>query len=126
MPSHNKIDYVEFAARDMTATKQFFTDVFAWNFEDYGPEYSAFSNQGVDGGFYPAEKKSNYETNGSLLIFFSDDLESTQSAVEQAGGTISKQIFSFPGGRRFHFEEPSGNEMAVWSNKDKNGDLISP
>ena len=125
MPNHNKIDYVEFAARDMQATKQFFTEVFGWSFEDYGPEYTAFSNQGVDGGFYSAEKNSNFEANGSLIIFFSEDLESTQSAIEQAGGTISQQIFSFPGGRRFHFTEPSGNEMAVWSNKDENGEVIS-
>ncbi len=125
MPNHNKIDYVEFAARDMQATKQFFTEVFGWSFEDYGPEYTAFSNQGVDGGFYAAEKSSNFESNGSLIIFFSEDLESTQSAIEQAGGTISQQIFSFPGGRRFHFTEPSGNEMAVWSNKDENGEVIS-
>ena len=124
MPSHNKIDYVEFAACDMQATKNFFAEVFDWSFQDYGEEYSAFSDQGIDGGFYPAQKSTSYEKSGSLLIFYSEDLESTLSAIEQAGGMITQPIFAFPGGRRFHFSEPSGNEMAVWSDKEKDGQTI--
>lgn len=121
----NKINYIEFAARDMQATKDFFTKAFDWSFVDYGEDYSAFSDQGIDGGFYPADKNCNYEQNGCLLIFYSDDLEAIQSKIEHAGGTITREIFDFPGGRRFHFAEPSGNEMAVWSDKDASGGAIT-
>ena len=115
MREHGKIDYVEFPARDMQATKDFFVTVFNWSLEDYGPEYTAFSSQGVDGGFFKSDMASSTENGAVLLVFYSQDLEATQAGVEQAGGTIVKPIFSFPGGRRFHFTEPSGNEFAVWS-----------
>jgi predicted enzyme related to lactoylglutathione lyase len=112
MNTHGKINYVEFPARDLNATKAFFKAAFGWSFQDYGPEYAAFSNEGLDGGFYKSESSSRVGSGASLLIFYSDNLESTQAKVQSAGGTISK---SFPGGRRFHFIEPSGNELAVWS-----------
>lgn len=117
MNEHEKINYVEFQAADIPATKDFFTQVFGWAFEDYGPDYTAFSNQGVDGGFYRSDKKSVTSDGAALVVFYSEDLEATQAKVEQAGGVIVKPIFSFPGGRRFHFTEPSGNEFAVWSDK---------
>ena len=111
----NKINYVEFPARDIGATKTFFETVFGWSFEDYGPEYAAFSDQGIDGGFFQSELAYSTQSGGTLIVLYSKDLEGLQGRVERAGGTITKSIFPFPGGRRFHFLEPSGNELAVWS-----------
>ena len=115
MLTHEKINYVEFPARNLEATKAFFTRVFNWTFEDYGPEYTAFSNQGLDGGFFKSNKASVAENGSALIVFYSKRLEETQAHIEAADGVITKPIFSFPGGRRFHFVEPSGNEFAVWS-----------
>jgi uncharacterized protein len=115
MNEHEKINYVEFPAKDLPATKSFFQQAFGWVFEDFGPEYTAFSNQGIDGGFYHSEMESSTSNGAALIIFYSQELEATQAKIEQAGGAISKPIFAFPGGRRFHFTEPSGNEFAVWS-----------
>lgn len=117
MNQHEKINYVEFPAKDIEATKQFFEQAFAWEFVDYGPDYTAFTGEGLDGGFYRIDLSSTEEKGGALLVFYSEDLETTQSNVEQAGGKIIKPIFDFPGGRRFQFLEPSGNELAVWSDK---------
>ena len=119
MPESNHINYVEFPACDLTASKSFFETVFNWSFQDYGPDYTAFTNQGVDGGFFKSELASSTDNGGALVVLFSHDLEMSLGKVIAAGGTITKEIFSFPGGRRFHFTEPSGNELAVWSN---NGD----
>ena len=115
MPAHEKINYVEFPARDLPATKAFFTQVFAWTFADYGPEYAAFSDQGLDGGFFKSDLSSSTQQGAALLVFYSEHLEATLAKIEHAKGRIVKPIFSFPGGRRFHFTEPSGNEFAVWS-----------
>lgn len=117
MPEHEKINYVEFPSRDLNATKAFFEKAFGWTFVDYGPTYTSFSGQGLDGGFYEADLASTTENGGALIVFFSERLEETQANVENAGGRILKPIFSFPGGRRFHFAEPSGNEFAVWGNE---------
>jgi predicted enzyme related to lactoylglutathione lyase len=119
MSTHEKIDYVEFPANNLEATKKFFTKAFGWKFADYGPEYCDFSNEGLKGGFYKSEKKATTEAGSALIIFYSLDLEATQTKVIKAGGVICKEIFSFPGGCRFHFVEPSGNEFAVWSDKDE-------
>lgn len=115
MSPNLKLNYVEFPARDIPATKHFFEQVFNWTFQDYGPEYTAFSDQGIDGGFYHSELTALAAQGSALLVLKSDNLEGTQAIVESAGGEISTAIFSFPGGRRFHFIEPSGNEFAVWS-----------
>ena len=117
---HEKLNYVEFPATDLISTKHFFEDAFGWEFEDYGPDYCAFADQGLDGGFFRAdlaakEPAPEDRNRGALLVFYSDDLGATQAKIEAAGGTIVKQVFSFPGGRRFHFCDPSGNEFAVWS-----------
>ena len=115
---HEKINYLEFPCRDLTATKRFFTGVFDWVFTDYGMEYSAFSNHaGIEGGFYQSLLTSKYDNGAALIVFYSDDLKNTENKIKQHGGTITKLTFSFPGGQRFHFAEPSGNEFAVWSNK---------
>lgn len=115
MPAHEKINYVELAAHDLEATKLFFTKSLGWSFVDYGPDYTSFADEGVDGGFFRSNLKSSPQTGGALIVFYSADLESTLQKIEAAGGTIAQQIFMFPGGRRFHFIEPSGNEFAVWS-----------
>lgn len=115
----NKIDYVEFAAADLARTKAFFTEVFGWRFTDYGPGYAAFSGSGLEGGFYSAELQSRQDSGGALIVLYSDDLEGALEAVRSGGGEICKDIFSFPGGRRFHFLEPSGNELAVWTEESQ-------
>lgn len=114
MHEHEKINYVEFPARNLSATKAFFEKAFGWSFVDYGPAYSAFSGQGLDGGFYEADLAASTANGSALIVFYSARLEETQAKVERAGGRIIKPIFPFPGGRRFHFTEPSGNEFAVW------------
>jgi predicted enzyme related to lactoylglutathione lyase len=117
MNNHEKINYVEFPAKYIETTKDFFIKIFGWAFTDYGPDYTAFSNAGLDGGFYQADLAGSYKKGGALVVFYSNNLEQTLVKIEGAGGTILKPIFSFPGGRRFHFREPSGNEFAVWSDK---------
>ena len=114
MNLHEKINYVEFPSKDLAATKAFFQSVFGWSFVDYGPEYTAFSNQGLDGGFFKSDLASSSQNGAALVIFYSNQLEATLAKVEKAGGAIVKPIYSFPGGRRFHFTEPSGNDFAVW------------
>ncbi|MDC1514249.1 VOC family protein [Porticoccaceae bacterium] len=117
MSKHEKIDYLEFPSRDFAASKAFFGAAFGWTFSDYGPKYTAFSNAGIDGGFYSADQASITADGSALVVFYSDNLEATQDKIERAGGLILKPIFSFPGGRRFHFAEPAGNEFAVWSDQ---------
>lgn len=114
---HEKFDYVEFAARDLDATKAFFQQAFNWKFTDYGETYTAFNNQGLNGGFYQAELYSRSERGSALMVFYSKDIDATMDKVVKAGGEIHRPTFDFPGGRRFHFVEPSGNEFAVWSDK---------
>ena len=115
MKAHEKINYLEIPAKDIEATKKFFKMVFAWSFEDYGPGYTAFSNAGIDGGFYKSELHASTKNGSALIVLYSRDLEQTASNIIKAGGKIIKPIFSFPGGRRFHFSDPNGNEFAVWS-----------
>ncbi|GAB2885973.1 VOC family protein [Microbulbifer echini] len=119
MPTHEKINYVEFPSSSLEKTKAFFAEAFAWEFTDYGPEYTAFSNAGLDGGFFLAEQQSKPANGAALVVLYSSDLEDTLQKVERCGGTVVKPVFSFPGGRRFHFTEPSGNEFAVWSDREK-------
>lgn len=117
MNVHEKINYVEFPSRDLALTKSFFEGVFNWKFTDYGPEYTAFSNAGLEGGFFKSELRASSENGGALIVFYSGDLEGSQKKIEEAGGSTIKPIFEFPGGRRFHFGDPNGNEYAVWSDK---------
>jgi uncharacterized protein len=117
MSKQEKINYIEFPAKDISAAKTFFSTVFGWSFVDYGPEYTAFSDAGVDGGFFKSDLSVSTDNGSALIVFYSNDLEQTQTNIESAGGSIIKAIFSFPGGRRFHFGDPNGNEYAVWSDK---------
>lgn len=111
---NNHINYIEFQASDLTAIKQFYQSAFNWKFTDYGPAYIAFSESGLDGGFFKSEETIK---NGALVILYHEDLAQIQNEIIVAGGQIVKDIFSFPGGRRFHFLDPAGNELAVWSDK---------
>jgi len=111
---NNHIQYIELYATDLEAVKQFYGEVFGWTFIDYGPGYTAFSNSGVDGGF---EKVENVTKGGPLVVLYHSNLEEAKGNVIKGSGTILKDIFSFPGGRRFHFTDPSGNELAIWSDK---------
>ena len=115
MHQHEKINYLELPAKNIEATKRFFIKAFAWTFVDYGEEYSAFSNQGIDGGFYKSDKSSCTDNGCALIVFYSNTLQQTQAKIEAAGGAITKPIFEFPGGKRFHFTDPGNNEYAVWS-----------
>lgn len=112
-----KIDYVEIPCRDLQATKDFFATVFQWRFVDYGPDYAAFADAGLDGGFYHSEQVASTATGSALVVLYSSDLEATLARVQAAGGMIVKPTFSFPDGRRFQFTDPSGNEFAVWSDQ---------
>jgi predicted enzyme related to lactoylglutathione lyase len=118
MEQHEKIDYLEFPSRDIETTKTFFSQVFGWAFTDYGAEYTAFSNAGVRGGFFQSDLIATTAQGSVLVVFYSEQLEQTQAKIEGAGGSVVKPVFSFPGGRRFHFADPNGNEYAVWSDKD--------
>lgn len=118
MSEHEKINYVELPARNIDQTKTFFSSVFGWRFEDYGPEYVAFFEAGVNGGFYASTLSSSSANGSALVVLYSERLEYTMEKVVNAGGDIIKPVFSFPGGRRFHFADPNGNEFAVWSDKE--------
>ena len=110
----NHITYVEFKAHDLEKVKNFYTAVFDWTFTDYGPTYIAFSESGLAGGF---EKTDNRIVNGPLIVLYHKDLGYIKNRIIKVGGKITKDIFSFPGGHRFHFVDPSENELAVWSDK---------
>lgn len=115
MTGHNTINYLEIPTKDLAATKAFFNTVFGWRFLDYGPEYSCFLDVGINGGFYQASQEFNLTKGSPLIVIYSQSLELTEAQVLAAGGEILKPVFSFPGGRRFHFSDPSRNEYAVWS-----------
>jgi predicted enzyme related to lactoylglutathione lyase len=108
----NQIDYIELPARDIERTKQFYTSAFGWKFEDYGTAYTSFFDGRLAGGF---TTERTAPSTGLLLVLYASDLTVTQKNIEAAGGTIVKETFSFPGGRRFHFTDPNGRELAVWS-----------
>jgi len=118
---HEKIDYIEFPASDLDETQVFFDEVFGWSFSEFGDHYMAFSNAGVDGGFYRSDLTARAAHGSALVIFYSTGLEETRAKIKCAGGEIVKEVFAFPGGRRFHFTDPNGNEFAVWSDLDADG-----
>ncbi len=114
---HHTIHYIEFSVVDIQEAKRFFKAAFGWEFTDYGPDYAGIRNQGSEGECGGICRSDRVVTGGPLVILYSLDLESSLISVKQAGGTIAKEIFSFPGGRRFHFCDTSGNELAVWSDQ---------
>jgi len=111
------INYIEWPAKDIAATKAFFEEVFSWQFVDYGPEYTSFENAGTAGGFYQSDNSSTMAHGGALIVFYNPDLDGIRATIERHGGRVNVEPFAFPGGHRFHFIEPSGNEFAVWSDQ---------
>lgn len=112
--TNNHIDYIEFKAKGLEQIKAFYSSVFGWKFTDYGPTYTAFSESGISGGF---EKTEGAIAHGVLVVLYHEDLLGLKTKIPECGGEIVRDIFSFPGGKRFHFKDPSGNELAVWSDK---------
>lgn len=111
MSHANSIDYIEFTTQDLAASKAFFAQVFGWEFKDYGPEYASFKDAAMRGGFAQGQNVGG----GPLVVLYAHDLTPVAQKVKDAGGRISVDVFEFPGGKRFHFTEPGGNELAVWS-----------
>lgn len=109
------INYIELPATDLAGTKKFFAEAFGWEFVDYGPDYTAIVGAGLDGGFFKSELCATTASGSALVVLYSSNLESALGRVAAAAGQIVEPIFPFPGGRRFHFKDPSGNEYAVWS-----------
>lgn len=112
MQTHHAIDYIEFSVVDLAEAKRFYGAAFGWEFNDYGPDYAGI--KGGSGEVGGLAKASDPKTGGPLVILYSEDLEASVVAVQEAGGRVVKEIFEFPGGRRFHFVDPTGNELAVW------------
>lgn len=110
-----RVDYVEFPATDLEVIKAFYVTVFGWEFQDFGPDYSAFRDGRISGGFHTLDRPGG--SGGALVVIYAVDLEGAEANVVKHGGTVVKQIFEFPGGRRFHFSDPSGNVLAVWSER---------
>lgn len=115
MSKHNKINYIEIQVKDVAKTKEFFTNVFSWEFTDYGDDYTCFTNGGIDGGFYTSERSHRVDSGSPLIVLYSSNLSETQEKIESNGGKIVIPTYSFPGGRRFHFTDNNGNEYAVWT-----------
>jgi uncharacterized protein len=110
---HHAIDYIEFAVSDMGAAQRFYADAFGWSFNDYGPGYAGIrQGNGEAGGF---RVEPTVVAGGPLVILYSEDLEGSLAKVRAAGGVITVEPFDFPGGRRFQFRDPSGNELSVWT-----------
>lgn len=113
-----KIDYVEFLVGDIARSRKFYGGAFGWTFKDYGPDYCEFRDGRLTGGFaHSGRSEAARNAGGPLVILYADDLAATERRVEEFGGRIVKPIYSFPGGRRFHFADPDGYELAVWSDK---------
>lgn len=112
---HEKINYIEFGVSNIEQAKAFYNQVFNWQYVDYGSEYVAFKNAGIDGGFFLCDVPNEAIQSGILIVFYSSELEQTLSKIIESGGQVVKPVFTFPGGRRFHFLDPFGNEFAVWS-----------
>ncbi|KZL06746.1 Glyoxalase-like domain protein [Pseudovibrio axinellae] len=108
------INYIEFPLNDPASTKQFYETIFGWTFQEWGPKYLSFSGAGIDGGFN-GEDGTPVTSPGTLVVLFSNDLAAALTQVKAAGARITREIYSFPGGRRFHFCDPNGNELAIWA-----------
>jgi len=115
MKHEKMIDYIEIPTSDIEGSKKFFAALLGWEFEDFGPAYSCFNDGRMKGGFYESAKAANPDAGSILLVFYASDLEAMYEQVRELGGKITKEIFTFPGGRRFHFVEPCGNEFAFWT-----------
>jgi predicted enzyme related to lactoylglutathione lyase len=113
----NTIDYIEMASRHLAETKKFFSALLGWSFQDYGPDYASFDDGRMTGGFFALEKTAGVDAGAPLVVFYHPELEKMLAEVRKLGGKVTRDIFEFPGGRRFHFREPGGGEFAIWSDK---------
>jgi predicted enzyme related to lactoylglutathione lyase len=109
-----RIDYIELNVGDIERAKRFYGSAFGWTFKDYGPGYCEFGDGRLTGGFTTNEPP---RPGGPLVVLYANDLVGTQRRVEAAGGRIARPIFDFPGGQRFHFLDPDGYELAVWTRR---------
>ncbi|HSR15714.1 MAG TPA: VOC family protein [Gemmatimonadales bacterium] len=109
-----RIDYIEISVTDVTAAKRFYGHAFDWSFDDWGPDYASFHDGRLGGGVARVDRVA---AGGPLIVLYAVDLEATEGRILEAGGAISRPTFEFPGGRRFHFTDPAGNELAVWSDR---------
>jgi predicted enzyme related to lactoylglutathione lyase len=107
-----RIDYIEFLTTNMEDTKRFYSGIFGWTFTDYGPDYASFDDGRLRGGFADAP---DVRAGGPLVVLYAMSLETLVPRIVEHGGRITRETYEFPGGRRFHFADPSGNELAVWS-----------
>jgi predicted enzyme related to lactoylglutathione lyase len=110
-PTDKRINYIEFNVSDIAQSKAFYGQAFGWRFADYGPQYCEFDDGHMKGGF---DASGQVQTGGPLIVLYGEDLPALMQAVTEAGGKITKEIFEFPGGRRFQFTDPDGYELAVW------------
>jgi predicted enzyme related to lactoylglutathione lyase len=111
-----RIDYIEFRVRDIAEAKAFYGDVFGWRFKDYGPNYCEFQDGRLTGGF---TTEGAPQPGGPLVVIYGDDLPALSQIIVKSGGRISKPTYDFPGGQRFHFVDPNGYELAVWTAKGR-------
>lgn len=109
-----RVDYIEFGVTDIVKAKRFYSEVFGWEFTDYGPDYTSFHDGRLAGGFRAAPEVT---PGGPLVVLYATNLEDIEARIKESGGRIVQETFEFPGGRRFHFTDPSGNELAVWSDR---------
>ena len=121
--NNHRLDYVEFATRDVAAAKKFYTAAFGWKFTDYGPDYVSFEDGRIAGGFYTAADAPTKMN--PMTVIFAVNLEDAEARVKAAGGKIVKPSFEFPGGRRFQFTDPTGLELSVWCDKRADGSKIA-
>ncbi len=108
-----RIDYIELAVADTARSKAFYGRAFGWTFTDFGPGYTEFTDGRMKGGFNALE--GGAAPGGPLIVLHSDDLEAARQRIEEAGGRVVKPAYPFPGGHRFHFTDPDGHELAVWT-----------
>ena len=113
MHRHHTIDYIEISVTDVETAKAFYGSAFGWTFNDYGPEYAGIRGDDEEAG--GLKRAADVRAGGPLILLYSDDLESSVDAVTAAGGAIVDPISTFPGGRRFEFTDPDGNQLGVWS-----------
>ena len=117
MRDERKIDYVEIPVTDLDTAREFFSQLFAWEFQEWGPDYYSFSDGRVDGGLRRSEEPA--PASGVLIVFYTTDIERDYARVKELGATISKETFEFPGGKRFHFVDPVGTEFAMWTSTEE-------
>lgn len=113
MRAEGCIDYIEIPVTDLEKAREFLAAMFGWSFQEWGPDYFSFNDGRLNGGLRHTDGPG--PVSGVLLVFYSEDLQRDVARVQELGATISREIFDFPGGKRFHFVDPAGTEFAIWS-----------